>query len=65
MDPKGAAERINPEGSGRNAAEGRITPLEQKRNSVMIYVIYLITGLLADIIGGLPGTGGCALMMLG
>lgn len=29
----------------------------------MIYIIYLITGLLAGIIGGLLGTGGCALMM--
>jgi len=27
------------------------------------YIIYLITGLLAGIIGGLLGTGGCALMM--
>jgi len=29
----------------------------------MIYIIYLITGLLAGVIGGLLGTGGCALMM--
>jgi len=29
----------------------------------MIYIIYLVTGLLAGIIGGLLGTGGCALMM--
>lgn len=29
----------------------------------MLYVIYLITGLLAGVIGGLLGTGGCALMM--
>lgn len=29
----------------------------------MFYVIYLVTGLLAGIIGGLLGTGGCALMM--
>lgn len=29
----------------------------------MDYVIYLITGLLAGVIGGLLGTGGCALMM--
>lgn len=29
----------------------------------MIYLIYLITGLLAGVIGGLLGTGGCALMM--
>ncbi len=29
----------------------------------MIYVIYLITGFLAGIVGGLLGTGGCALMM--
>ena len=29
----------------------------------MIYLIYLITGLLAGIVGGLLGTGGCALMM--
>jgi len=29
----------------------------------MIYVIYVITGLFAGIIGGLLGTGGCALMM--
>jgi uncharacterized protein len=29
----------------------------------MFYIIYLITGLLAGIIGGLLGTGGCALMM--
>ena len=29
----------------------------------MIYLIYLITGFLAGIIGGLLGTGGCALMM--
>jgi len=29
----------------------------------MIYLIYFITGLLAGIIGGLLGTGGCALMM--
>jgi hypothetical protein len=29
----------------------------------MTYLIYLITGLLAGVIGGLLGTGGCALMM--
>lgn len=29
----------------------------------MFYIIYLITGFLAGIIGGLLGTGGCALMM--
>ena len=29
----------------------------------MIYLIYLITGFLAGIVGGLLGTGGCALMM--
>jgi hypothetical protein len=29
----------------------------------MIYLIYLITGLLAGVVGGLLGTGGCALMM--
>ncbi len=29
----------------------------------MFYIIYLVTGLLAGIIGGLLGTGGCALMM--
>jgi uncharacterized membrane protein YfcA len=29
----------------------------------MIYLIYLVTGLLAGIVGGLLGTGGCALMM--
>jgi len=29
----------------------------------MIYIAYLITGLLAGIIGGLLGTGGCALIM--
>jgi len=29
----------------------------------MIYIIYFITGILAGIIGGLLGTGGCALMM--
>lgn len=29
----------------------------------MIYIIYLITGFLAGIVGGLLGTGGCALMM--
>ena len=29
----------------------------------MIYFIYLLTGILAGIIGGLLGTGGCALMM--
>lgn len=29
----------------------------------MLYIIYLITGFLAGIIGGLLGTGGCALMM--
>lgn len=29
----------------------------------MFYVIYLVTGLLAGIVGGLLGTGGCALMM--
>jgi len=29
----------------------------------MIYLVYLITGLLAGVVGGLLGTGGCALMM--
>jgi uncharacterized membrane protein YfcA len=29
----------------------------------MFYLIYLVTGLLAGIVGGLLGTGGCALMM--
>lgn len=29
----------------------------------MMYLVYLITGLLAGIVGGLLGTGGCALMM--
>jgi len=29
----------------------------------MTYLIYLITGLLAGVVGGLLGTGGCALMM--
>jgi len=29
----------------------------------MIYIIYFITGLLAGVVGGLLGTGGCALMM--
>jgi len=29
----------------------------------MFYIIYFITGLLAGVIGGLLGTGGCALMM--
>lgn len=29
----------------------------------MIYIIYLITGLLAGVVGGLLGTGGCALIM--
>jgi len=29
----------------------------------MMYVIYLITGLLAGVVGGLLGTGGCALIM--
>ena len=29
----------------------------------MIYLIYLVTGLLAGVVGGLLGTGGCALMM--
>lgn len=29
----------------------------------MTYIIYLITGLLAGVVGGLLGTGGCALMM--
>ena len=29
----------------------------------MLYIIYLITGFLAGIVGGLLGTGGCALMM--
>jgi len=29
----------------------------------MTYIIYLITGILAGVIGGLLGTGGCALMM--
>lgn len=29
----------------------------------MIYIIYFITGLLGGVIGGLLGTGGCALMM--
>jgi len=29
----------------------------------MMYLVYLITGLLAGVVGGLLGTGGCALMM--
>lgn len=29
----------------------------------MMYLIYLLTGLLAGVVGGLLGTGGCALMM--
>jgi len=29
----------------------------------MVYFLYLITGLLAGVVGGLLGTGGCALMM--
>ncbi len=29
----------------------------------MIYLVYLITGLIAGVVGGLLGTGGCALMM--
>jgi uncharacterized membrane protein YfcA len=29
----------------------------------MIYIVYLVTGFLAGIVGGLLGTGGCALMM--
>jgi hypothetical protein len=29
----------------------------------MLYIVYLITGFLAGIVGGLLGTGGCALMM--
>ena len=29
----------------------------------MIYIVYLITGLLAGVVGGLLGTGGCALIM--
>ena len=29
----------------------------------MIYILYLITGLLAGVVGGLLGTGGCALIM--
>jgi uncharacterized membrane protein YfcA len=29
----------------------------------MIYIVYLIVGLLAGIVGGLLGTGGCALIM--
>jgi uncharacterized membrane protein YfcA len=29
----------------------------------MIYVAYLVTGLLAGIVGGLLGTGGCAIIM--
>lgn len=29
----------------------------------MIYIVYLLTGLLAGIVGGLLGTGGCALIM--
>lgn len=29
----------------------------------MMYIIYLITGFLAGVVGGLLGTGGCALMM--
>ena len=29
----------------------------------MLYVFYLITGFLAGIVGGLLGTGGCALIM--
>jgi uncharacterized membrane protein YfcA len=30
---------------------------------MIIYLVYFITGILAGIIGGLLGTGGCALMM--
>ena len=30
---------------------------------MIIYLIYFITGILSGIIGGLLGTGGCALMM--
>ncbi|MBN2224929.1 MAG: sulfite exporter TauE/SafE family protein [Deltaproteobacteria bacterium] len=29
----------------------------------MMYIIYLVTGLVAGVVGGLLGTGGCALMM--
>ena len=29
----------------------------------MFYVVYFVTGILAGIVGGLLGTGGCALMM--
>ena len=29
----------------------------------MLYAIYFLTGILAGIVGGLLGTGGCALMM--
>ena len=29
----------------------------------MVYILYLITGLLAGVVGGLLGTGGCALIM--
>jgi len=29
----------------------------------MVFILYLITGLLAGVVGGLLGTGGCALMM--
>jgi uncharacterized membrane protein YfcA len=29
----------------------------------MMYLVYLVTGLLAGVVGGLLGTGGCALMM--
>jgi hypothetical protein len=30
---------------------------------MIVYLVYFITGILAGIIGGLLGTGGCALMM--
>jgi len=30
---------------------------------MVLYIIYLLTGLLAGVVGGLLGTGGCALMM--
>jgi uncharacterized membrane protein YfcA len=33
------------------------------RRCEMFYIIYFVTGILAGIIGGLLGTGGCALMM--
>jgi uncharacterized membrane protein YfcA len=29
----------------------------------MLYVVYLVTGIVAGVIGGLLGSGGCALMM--